>query len=89
MANRDQDLSPSLVLQLTNINSGKMRLKLGNYEDYLHTAGRNIPDERQRSHFRVLQVQVFHLEHHLSDDIVAAISVKAQHHEVECEDLNS
>ena len=79
MANRHQELSSALILQLnTTI------VKLSPCCDiYLHAPGGDVPDQGEGTHFRVLEVEVLHLQQHLPDDVIPAVAVKAQDHKVE------
>ena len=87
MADRDEDLTTALVLQLQSADSQQsshLQICI-----YLHTTWGNIPDKRERSHFRVLQIQVVHLQHDLPHHVVTAVAVEAQDHEVQSENLHT
>ena len=56
-------------------------------EIYLHAPGGNVPDQGERAHLGVLEVEVLHLQQHLPNDVIPAVAVEAQDHKVESQNL--
>ena len=54
---------------------------------YLHTTWSDLSHERQGRSIRVGEVDILQLNHHLSHHVVPAVTVEAEHHKVQCQNL--
>ena len=84
MADRHQQLSPALILQLK---SRIVYLCFFCFDIYLHAPGGDVPDQGEGTHLGVLEVEVLHLQHDLPDDVIPTVAVEAQDHKVKGKNL--
>ena len=84
MADRHQQFSPTLILQLESRIVHKCFFC---FDIYLHAPRGDVPDQGEGTHLGVLEVEVLHLQHDLPDDVIPAVAVEAQDHKVKGQNL--